>query len=149
MATLHIERVFDAPRELVWKAFTDPDELAKWFGPVGYTVPRDSVEIDLRVGGHQKFTMVPDDPSYPEAGPSDGVFDEIVEHELIVGHEDLTGDMAELFGTTRVSLRLEFRDEGGKTRLVLDQGPYSDEFEGNAREGWGSSFTKLDKVLAG
>jgi uncharacterized protein YndB with AHSA1/START domain len=56
---LHIERVFDVPRELVWKAFTDPDQVAAWFGPVGYSVPRDSVEIDLSVGGHQRFTMVP------------------------------------------------------------------------------------------
>jgi uncharacterized protein YndB with AHSA1/START domain len=149
MGMLHIERVFDAPRELVWKAFTDPDQVAAWFGPVGYSVPRDSVEIDLRVGGHQRFTMVPDDPSYPPGGPSDGIFDEIVEHELIVGHEDLTPEMAEVFGSARLQLRLEFRDEDGKTRLVLDQGPYSDEFEGNAREGWGSSFNKLDALLVG
>jgi hypothetical protein len=46
------------------------------------------------------------------------------------------------------SLRLEFHDEGGKTRLVLRQGPYTEEMEGQAREGWGSSFTKLDALLA-
>ena len=67
---LHIERVFDAPRELVWKAFTDPDEMAQWFGPVGYHVPRESVEIDLRVGGVSKLTMVPDSDEYPPAGDS-------------------------------------------------------------------------------
>ncbi len=36
---LVIERTFDAPRELVWKAFTDPDQISQWFGPVGYSVP--------------------------------------------------------------------------------------------------------------
>ena len=150
MATdLHIERVFDAPRELVWKAFTDPDQISQWFGPVGYSVPRESVEVDLRVGGHQKLTMVPDDPSWPAGGPSDGIFDEIVENELLVIHEDLSGEMAELFGTTRLDLRVELHDEGdGKTRLVIHQGPYKDDFVGNAREGWGSSFTKLDALLA-
>jgi uncharacterized protein YndB with AHSA1/START domain len=150
MATeLHIERVFDAPRELVWKAFTDPDEIAKWFGPVGYSVPRESVEVDLRVGGHQRLTMVPDDPSYPPGGPSEGVFDEIVEPEVLVVHEDLEGEMAELFGAARIDLRIELYDEEGKTRLVLRQGPYRDDFAGNAEEGWKSSFTKLDALLAG
>jgi uncharacterized protein YndB with AHSA1/START domain len=150
MATeLHIERVIDAPRELVWRAFTDPDEIAKWFGPVGYSVPRESVEVDLRVGGHQKMTMVPDDPSYPPGGPSDGVFDEIVENELLVMHEVLEGEMAELFGTDRLDIRIELHDENDKTRLVIRQGPYRDDFVGNAREGWMSSFTKLDTLLAG
>ncbi len=144
---LVIERVFDAPRELVWKAFTDPDDLAQWFGPVGYHVPRDTVEIDLRVGGQQKLTMVPDSDDYPPGGPSTGVFDEIVEPELLVTHEDFEGEMAELFGTTRMTTRIELYDEQGKTRLVVHQGPYTDEFTPYAREGWMSSFTKLDTVL--
>ena len=150
MATeLHIERVFDAPRELVWKAFTDPDQISQWFGPVGYSVPRDTVDIDLRVGGHQRLTMVPDDPSYPPGGPVNATFDEVVENELLVGHEDLEGEMAELFGAKRLTLRIELHDEEGKTRLVLRQGPYRDDFAGNARDGWNSSFTKLDALLAG
>jgi hypothetical protein len=45
-------------------------------------------------------------------------------------------------------LRVEFHDEGGKTRLVLTQGPYTEEMTGYAREGWASSFTKLDALLA-
>jgi hypothetical protein len=45
-------------------------------------------------------------------------------------------------------LRLEFHDEGGKTRLVLRQGPYLPEMEDMARAGWNSSFTKLDTLLA-
>jgi hypothetical protein len=50
---------------------------------------------------------------------------------------------------TVMRMRLEFHDEeGGKTRLVLTQGPYPAEWTSGATEGWGSSFTKLDKVLA-
>ena len=61
---LVITRIFDAPRALVYQAFVDPDQVAQWFGPVGWSVPRDSIDIDLRVGGRQKFTMVNDaDPS--------------------------------------------------------------------------------------
>ena len=48
---LVITRIFDAPRELVYRAFIDPDQLAQWFGPVGWSVPRDTVDIDARVGG--------------------------------------------------------------------------------------------------
>jgi uncharacterized protein YndB with AHSA1/START domain len=149
MPDLIIERHFNAPRELVWQAFTDPDQIAQWFGPVGYHVPRSSVSVDLRVGGEQRLEMVADSPDMPAAGPSVGVFDEIVEPELLVTHEDLDGEMAELFGTTRLTLRLELHEEDGGTRLVLHQGPYGDRILGDAREGWGSSFTKLDALLAG
>lgn len=146
---LHLERVFDAPRRLVWEAFTDPDQLAAWFGPVGYHVPRDSVWVDIRPGGHHRLTMVADDPSLPEAGPSDGVVDEVVEGELLVMHEDLPAPMAEVFGTDRLDIRIELHDEGeGKTRLVLRQGPFQESLAGEARKGWESSFTKLDGLLA-
>ena len=148
MSELIIERVFDAPRELVWKAFTDPDQVAQWFGPVGYHVPRESVTIDLRVGGRMTLTMVPDSDEHPPAGESSGLFDEIVEPSLLVTHEDLTGELVEVFGSDRIEMRLELHDEDGKTRLVLTQGPYGEQILGDAREGWNSSFTKLDRLLA-
>jgi uncharacterized protein YndB with AHSA1/START domain len=143
---LVITRIFDAPRELVYRAFTDPDQLAQWFGPVGYSVPRDTVDIDARVGGHQRFTMVSDmDPA--EATPVNATFVEVIENELLVG-EEKWGGVPELGEGTVMRMRLEFHDEGGKTRLVLRQGPYTDEIEAMAREGWGSSFGKLDALLA-
>ena len=144
---LVLSRVFDAPRELVYRAFTDPDQLAQWFGPVGWSVPRETVELDVRPGGHQRFTMVNDaDPS--TTSPVDGVFLEVVENELLVGAEDWdpTGGRPE---GERFTLRIEFADEGGKTRLTIRQGPYPQDIMGQAREGWGSSFTKLDALLAG
>jgi uncharacterized protein YndB with AHSA1/START domain len=141
---LVITRIFDAPRELVWRAFTDPDELAQWFGPVGWSVPRDTVEIDARVGGRERFTMV-NDADASMTSPVDAVFTEVVEHELLVGEEKFSGPG----GTATMTARMEFSDEpGGRTKLVLRQGPFPPEFLGNAREGWGSSFTKLDALLA-
>jgi len=147
MRTMHMERVFDAPRALVWKAFTDPDQVAEWFGPIGYSVPRESVSMDLRVGGFQKLTMVPNDPSMPSGGESCGIFDELVDEELIVTHEDLDDEMAAIFGTKRITMKIELRDEGAGTRLVLTQGPYSDDFLDNVNAGWSSAFTKLDRLL--
>ncbi|HET6478494.1 MAG TPA: SRPBCC domain-containing protein [Actinoplanes sp.] len=140
MTELRITRVFDAPRVLVYRAFTDPDQLAAWFGPVGWSVPRDTVEIDARPGGVERFTMVnDDDPSL--TSPTNAVFVEVIENELLVGEEEFQGVV--------MRIRLEFLEEsGGRTRLHLTQGPYPDGILGGANEGWGSSFTKLDALLA-
>lgn len=146
MDQLVISRLFDAPRELVYQAFTDPDMLAQWFGPVGFSVPRESVSVDARVGGHQRLTMVSDeDPNF--SSPVDATFTEVVENELLVGYEDVEG-IPGTEGVLRFEMRIELQDEDGKTRLTVTQGPYSEEMSGHAREGWNSSFTKLDKVLA-
>jgi len=143
MTDLHLTRVFDAPREMVYQAFVDPDQFSQWFGPVGWSVPRDTVSVDMRLGGRQLFTMVNDeDPSM--TSPASGTVTEVVPNELLVLQEQVeTPD-----GPYTMTLRLEFHDEGGKTRLVLQQGPYTDLVEGQAREGWMSSFTKLDALLA-
>ena len=64
-----ITRVFDAPRELVWRAWTDPEEAAIWWHPRGVRTPRESVHIDARVGGRYAYTMIaPDGAEYPTAG---------------------------------------------------------------------------------
>ena len=145
---LVIEREFDAPREAVYRAFVDPDQLAAWFGPVGYSVPRESVDIDARPGGHQRFVMV-SDANPAERSPVDATFVEVVEHELLAGEERVEGIPGFPDGIV-MRVRLEFHDAGeGRTRLVVRQGPYSPDFLEMARAGWESSFTKLDRLLAG
>lgn len=145
---LVITRVFDAPRELVYQAFTDPDQLPAWFGPVGWSVPRESIEMDVRVGGYERYAMVNDaDPE--QTSPVDATFTEVVENELLVGVEKWEG-VPDLQGAGEVTSRIEFHDEpGGKTRLVIRQGPYTEAMEPMARAGWESSFTKLDTLLGG
>jgi uncharacterized protein YndB with AHSA1/START domain len=144
---LVITRVFDAPRELVYRAFVDPDQLSQWFGPVGWSVPRDTVDLDPRPGGHQRFTMVSDDDP-GQTSPINATFEEVVENELLVGSEEVKG-FPGLPDGTRLRMRLEFHDEDGKTRLVIRQGPFTEELAEMTREGWTSSFTKLDALLAG
>jgi uncharacterized protein YndB with AHSA1/START domain len=145
LTDLVITRIFDAPRALVYRAFTDPEQLAAWFGPVGWSVPRDSVDVQPEVGGHQRFTMVNDaDPAQSSA--VDAIFVEVVENELLVGEQDTSG-VPGLDGAV-MRMRVEFHDEpDGRTRLVLTQGPYQPEVAEMAREGWASSFTKLDKLI--
>jgi uncharacterized protein YndB with AHSA1/START domain len=146
---LVITRIFDAPRELVYQAFTDPDQLAQWFGPVGFSVPRETVEIDARPGGVQRFVMVSDsDPAM--TSPVDARFTEVIKNELLVGVESVGQDgSGDAGGTGSMRMRIEFHDEeGGRTRLELRQSPLPVEVMDMAREGWLSSFTKLDKALA-
>ena len=60
-------RIFDAPRERVWKAWTDPRQVAQWWGPAGFTNPR--CEVDVRPGGVLRIDMRgPDGTVYPMAG---------------------------------------------------------------------------------
>lgn len=141
---IEITRVFDAPRALVYRAFTDPDQLARWFGPAGCSVPRDSIEIDTRPGGHLRFVMT--GPGV--RSPVDTVFTEVVENELLAGEMEAAG-VPGVAGPLRVRLRLEFHDEGtGKTRLELRQGPFADgQLGADTRSGWESTLTKLDALL--
>ena len=141
---IEITRIFDAPRELVYQAFTDPDQLAQWFGPVGCSVPRDSIEIDARAGGHLRFVMTAPDVRTPV----DATFTEVVENELLAAEMEVAG-VPGVAGPLRVHLRLEFHDEGdGKTRLELRQGPFATgQLGADTAIGWESSFTKLDALL--
>jgi len=141
-----LTRIFDAPPELVYRAFVDPDQLGQWFGPVGFSVPYESVHIDARPGGYQRLVMVSDDDPAVRS-PIDTTFTEVVENELLVGHQDVEG-IPGTTGRMRFRLRLEFHAEpGGKTRLELRQGPFTEALGADSKAGWESSFTKLDSLL--
>jgi uncharacterized protein YndB with AHSA1/START domain len=91
-ATIDVDltRIFNAPRELVYKAFTDPDLLARWYGPVGFSMPRDRVDLLARAGGRQRGVMVSaTDPNLRSA--VDLHFTKVVENELLVGTEHWGG----------------------------------------------------------
>jgi len=143
---IEITRIFDAPREVVYRAFTDPDQLAQWFGPEGCSVPRESVEVDARTGGHLRFVMTGPDVH----SPVEATFTEVVPNELLVAEMEADG-VPGVAGPLRVRLRLEFHGEGSaKTRLELSQGPFAGGQLGtDTRAGWESSFTKLDALLPG
>jgi uncharacterized protein YndB with AHSA1/START domain len=74
-----VTRVFDAPRELVWKAWTDPQYVMQWWGPKGFTAP--FCQMDFRVGGKFLYCMrAPDGQEFWNGGE----YHEIVPHEKIV-----------------------------------------------------------------
>jgi uncharacterized protein YndB with AHSA1/START domain len=141
-----ISRTFDAPRELVYRAFVDPDQLCEWYGSAGFYVPCETVQIDARAGGFQRFVMMNiEDPT--GRYQVEVTLSEVVENELLAGHQEVERiGGARPAGRTR--LRLEFFDEAnGKTRLELRQGPYTEEIGQDAKERWESSFTSLDALL--
>jgi uncharacterized protein YndB with AHSA1/START domain len=137
-----LSRVFDAPPELVYRAFVDPDQLCLWFGPDGFSVPCESVQIDARPGGFQRFMLVSDaDPTLRSR--VDATFAEVVENEVLAGHQEIEGTPG-----TRIMLRLEFHQEAhDKTRLDLRQGPFTEERGEATKVGWESSFGRLDSLL--
>jgi len=141
-----IVRVFDAPRRLVWQAWTEPQRLAQWFGPKGFTNP--VCEVDARPGGALRVTMqAPDGTQYPMTA----VFDEVIELERIVwtGSVDHDGNVS--FAVRQV---MTFADRGGKTEVtiqafVLRSTPESAGALGGMEQGWSQSLDKLEDALAG
>jgi uncharacterized protein YndB with AHSA1/START domain len=136
-----ITRVFDAPRELVFKAWTDPDEVAAWYGPAHIDVPRESVRIDARVGGRWELTMVP-------RGGGDGFaigyeILELVEPELLVMRSDPLPGQPD--GTV---VRVELHDHGAKTRMTLSDGPLPAASRDRAEAGYQGALDKLAAHLA-
>jgi uncharacterized protein YndB with AHSA1/START domain len=142
-----ISRIFDAPPELVYRAFVDPDQLCLWFGPLGYSVPCETVEIDARPGGFQRFIIISDDDP-TQRSAVETTLSEVVENELLVSHDEVTG-IPGTTGSVRYRLRLEFHEEGGgkQTRLELRQGEFAEGMGSEAKTGWEGSFTKLDSLL--
>jgi uncharacterized protein YndB with AHSA1/START domain len=109
---LEIDRVFDAPRSVVFKAWTDSEQLAQWWGPKGFTNP--VCEIDVRRGGAIRIVMrAPDGAEYPMTG----VFREIVEPERLVFTNIAVDDKGNTLidGLTTVT----FAEHGDKTKLTL------------------------------
>jgi uncharacterized protein YndB with AHSA1/START domain len=112
MQELVTTRVFDAPLELVFKAWTDPERLKRWWGPKGFTNP--VCEVDVRPGGAIRIHMqAPDGNVYPMTG----VFQEIVELERLVFTSSALDQNGEpLF---EVMNTVTFAAEGGKTKLTV------------------------------
>jgi uncharacterized protein YndB with AHSA1/START domain len=142
---LTITRVFDAPRALVFKAWTDAAQLAQWWGPQGFSNP--VCEIDARVGGAIRIHMRSADGSIY---PMKGEFREIVPPERLVFTNIAVDEAGNhlLEGLTTVT----FADEGGKTRLTLHTraGAVADKaimYLQGMEMGWTQSIDKLEALL--
>lgn len=138
-----ITRVFDAPREQVFTAWTDPDELAAWYGPDQFDTPRERIRIDLRVGGRFELTMVQRGGGAEFAIGYDIL--ELVPPELIVLRSD---PMPEAGMREPTVVRIELHDHGAKTRMTLSDGPLPPDGRARAEAGYDAALDKLASLLA-
>lgn len=141
-----ITRLFDAPRDIVFRAWTDPWHLSQWFGPQGCTTPRDTVSVDVRPGGQWRATMVRDDNGQEYA--TGGVYREVDEPARLVFTWTDPTSPAERPTQSLVSIDLTERD--GKTEMTFRQtGFRTEEERDGVHSGWSSGFDKLGSYLAG
>ncbi|QEW03042.1 SRPBCC family protein [Microbacterium lushaniae] len=147
-AQIDISRVLDAPRELVYRAFTDPDHFTAWWGPIGNSLPREEVEFDVRAGGHQRWTEVSaTDPGIRVRVTVD--LTEVTDGELLDGVMHVTGRIPGGIEPFQTRIRFEFYDAtGGRTRLEIRQW-LPQPLTGNAAQGWSQALTKLGATLVG
>jgi uncharacterized protein YndB with AHSA1/START domain len=141
MADLEITHLYDAPPETVFAAWTDPEQVARWWAPEGLEIPPESVVVEPRVGGRFELTMVEPSGTSHELRAT---FEEFVEAELIV----LRNEPMPTAGITEASLtRAAFEAEAGGCRMTISAGPYPPEMRGNAEAGWRSLVANLERLL--
>ena len=135
-------RVFDAPRALVWDAFTKPEHLQRWMlGPEGWTMP--VCEVDLRPGGSWHYVWRKSDGT--EFGMT-GTYREITPPERFV-HTETWGDPWPETVNTYV-----FTDNGSKTTVVCtvlypSQAARDEAMKTGMEDGWATSYDRLERVL--
>ena len=132
-----ITRVFDAPRERVWRAWTDPDEAPYWLHPRGVTTPRESVAFDVRTGGRYRYTMIASDGTeYPTAG----TYREVAPPDRLVFTWGNPGDADEAMPLITVELAQHGR-AGEQTRMTFHleglAGQPGDEY---VHDGWSEAL---------
>lgn len=137
-----VTRVFDAPRGLVWKEWTEPERLATWWGTRGWSTPPEGITMDVRPGGTFRLTSVSDEDGAEMTQV--GVYREVVEPERLVLEESAEG--AWHAGAVTV---VTFADLGdGRTEMVFHT-TIRTTAEGldTAAAGFASSFDRLDEHL--
>ena len=141
-----ITRLFDAPRDLVFKAWTEADQIARWWGPEGFSAPE--CESDPRIGGSLRIVMRgPDGADYPMTG----TFLEVsAPKRLIFESTALRDGQPVLEAKTTV----DFTDRNGKTEVTVHARavalvPDAAAMLGGMQSGWNQSLQCLDDVLTG
>lgn len=159
-----ISRTFDAPRELVWKAWTDPELVKKWWGPEGFTAP--SIKIDLRVCGKYIFAMHgPPGSQWDKDMYSAGEYEKIIPKEKLVVTDYFSDEQGNMITPQESGLEdpnfpkesiytVSFEQiEKGKTKLsIIYPIPKTKEqreavLKSGMIEGWNSSLNKLAELM--
>jgi uncharacterized protein YndB with AHSA1/START domain len=140
---LTINRVFNAPRSLVFKAFTDPKRMLQWLGPRDY--PASFVEADVRPGG--KWRACLDSAASGEELWHGGTYYEVVPDERLVF--TFAWDQEDGKAGRETLVKIDFEDLADKTKMQFQQSEFEtvEDCEGH-RKGWNSAFDRLEELLA-
>jgi uncharacterized protein YndB with AHSA1/START domain len=151
---LVITRIFVAPRDLVFKAWTEPERMKRWFGPKGFTLP--FCKIDLRPGGAYHYCMrSPEGKDYWGTG----VYREIVKPERIVCTDNFADEKGKTVSPRQYGMSPDwpeealitatFNEHSRKTQFTLRHAPLKPGPERDmCQQGWNESLDKLDDYLA-
>lgn len=146
-----IERVFEAPVDLVWQMWTNPEHFKNWYGPTGFTVP--VAEMDVRVGGKQLVCMASPDGSMKMW--TTGEYTEVVPNERLVYTDSPADENGNVVSpsamgmpdgyptTTEVTVQLE--DLGGRTKMVMTHAGVP--ADSGAGGGWEQAFAKMASYI--
>jgi uncharacterized protein YndB with AHSA1/START domain len=146
-----IERTFDAPIDLIWQMWTQPEHFKNWYGPQGFSVP--VADMDLRVGGRRLVCMASPDGSMKMW--TTGEYTEIVPNKRLVYTESPSDENGNLVSpsamgmpegypeTTEITVLLE--DLGERTRMVLTHAGMP--ADSGAGGGWEQAFDKLTNYV--
>ncbi|MEM9421214.1 MAG: SRPBCC domain-containing protein [Pseudomonadota bacterium] len=149
-----IEREFDAPIEVVWSMWTDPDHFKRWYGPMGMDVP--VVQMDVRVGGTRKVCMSMDRPERAMKIWFTGVYKEVNAPNRLVYTESMCDENGTILSPASMGMPedhpditeviIELREEDGKTHMKM---VHVGVVEGTAGAGgWSQAFEKMSAYLA-
>jgi uncharacterized protein YndB with AHSA1/START domain len=139
--TLDMKRVLPAPRSLVFSACTEPEKLAKWWGPRGFTAP--SIELDVRVGGSYRIAMQPPEGELFHLSGEFLEVDPPARLAYTFRWEEPDPDDRETVVT------LSLRDLGESTEVVLAQGSFATEPRRALHEnGWTDGFDRLQELMS-
>lgn len=141
--TIHITREFDAPRALVFRAWTEPEHVGRWFGPDGFTTTTESMEV--RAGGKWRYVMHGPDGTdyanlitYREIDPPARLAYDHGADENDPGQFGVTVDFEDLGGRTRLNMRMEFASAEARRQVVEEFG---------AIDGARQTMARLDTYL--
>jgi uncharacterized protein YndB with AHSA1/START domain len=138
---LSLKRSLPAPRFAVWSAMTEPEQLARWWGPKGFTAPR--VDFEPRVGGRYRMAMQPPDGDLFHLHGEFREVDPPFRLAYTFVWEPPDPDDRETLVT------LEFEDRGERTGVSLTQGEFATPARLELhRDGWTESFEKLEELLS-
>jgi uncharacterized protein YndB with AHSA1/START domain len=139
--TLQLNRVVAAHRRVVFRACTEPDEVARWWGPHGFTTPH--IELDLRVGGRYRFAMQPPEGELFHLSGEFRAIEPPALLEYTFRWEQPDPDDRETV------VNLAFQEAGDSTEITLVQSGFATEARRALHDGgWSDSFDRLQDVLS-